>query len=214
MKITIIYDNRVWKKGLEPDWGFSCLVEAHSKKILFDTGNHGNILMENMHKLDIDPVSVDEVFISHSHYDHAGGLNDFLGAKKCKAYIPLSCPEPIGAEEVIKVKDPLEIHDHLFSTGELKGIEQSLLIQTGQSVVVVAGCSHPGVGEILKAAAAYGKVKALVGGLHGFKDFALLKDLDMICPTHCTQFIEEIRDQYPQKYLEGGAGRVIEIPDI
>jgi len=28
MKITIIYDNEVWKEGLKADWGFSCLVET------------------------------------------------------------------------------------------------------------------------------------------------------------------------------------------
>jgi len=42
MKITIIYDNEVWKKGLKADWGFSCLVETNGKKILFDTGANGS----------------------------------------------------------------------------------------------------------------------------------------------------------------------------
>ena len=31
MKITIIYDNTTFKKDLQSDWGFSCLVE---KKII------------------------------------------------------------------------------------------------------------------------------------------------------------------------------------
>jgi len=55
MKITIIYDNEVSEEGLEADWGFSCLVEVYGKKILFDTGADGSILLGNMEKLDIDP---------------------------------------------------------------------------------------------------------------------------------------------------------------
>jgi 7,8-dihydropterin-6-yl-methyl-4-(beta-D-ribofuranosyl)aminobenzene 5'-phosphate synthase len=74
MKITILYDNTVFQSGLKPDWGFSCLVEAHNRTILFDTGSNGSILLENMKKLDIDPLSIDEVFISHSHFDHISGL--------------------------------------------------------------------------------------------------------------------------------------------
>jgi 7,8-dihydropterin-6-yl-methyl-4-(beta-D-ribofuranosyl)aminobenzene 5'-phosphate synthase len=67
MKITIIYDNEVWKEGLESDWGFSCLVEVeNTPKILFDTGTSGSILLRNMKKLNIDPKSIDEVFISHA----------------------------------------------------------------------------------------------------------------------------------------------------
>ncbi|MFZ2631986.1 MAG: hypothetical protein WA081_14985 [Desulfosalsimonadaceae bacterium] len=33
MKITILYDNTAWDSRLTADWGFSCLVEAHGKKI-------------------------------------------------------------------------------------------------------------------------------------------------------------------------------------
>ena len=49
MKITIIYDNDVWKEGLKADWGFSCLVEIkNTPKILFDTRANGSILLSNM----------------------------------------------------------------------------------------------------------------------------------------------------------------------
>jgi len=44
MKITIIYDNEVYKKGLKSDWGFSSLVEVENTPgILFDTGTNGSI---------------------------------------------------------------------------------------------------------------------------------------------------------------------------
>ena len=211
MKITIIYDNEVWKEGLRADWGFSCLVEAYNKKILFDTGANGSILIDNMKKLDIDPAKIEEVFISHTHWDHTGGLADFLRINPVKVYIPLSCQEPHGATEVIKVKEPLRIHENIFSTGELRNIEQSLVVKTGKGLVVIAGCSHSGVKNILKAASEFGDVYALIGGLHGFKDFDSVRDLELICPTHCTEFKSEIKLRYPEKYVRGGAGKVIEI---
>ena len=79
MKLTIIYDNTVFKPVLQSDWGFSCLVEVENcPKILFDTGTDGDILLSNMSKLNIDPLSIKEVFISHAHFDHQGVSLSFL----------------------------------------------------------------------------------------------------------------------------------------
>jgi len=212
MKITIIYDNEAWKEGLKADWGFSCLVETQGKKILFDTGANGSILLDNMEKLNIDPTTIEEIFISHAHWDHTGGISDILRVNPVKVYIPASCPEPRGAREVIRVaKEPLEIQENMFSTGELKGIEQSLVVKIEKGLVVIVGCSHPGVRDILNAASQLGKPYAIIGGLHGFNEFDLLKDLQLVCPTHCTQFKEEIKSLYPKKCVDGGAGKVIEI---
>ena len=211
MKITIIYDNEAFDKNLEADWGFSCFIEVFGRKILFDTGANSDILLNNMKKLNIDPGLVDMIFISHDHWDHIGGLLSFLEINPAKLYIPSSCQEVPGSKELIKVKGPVEIHENIFSTGELKGQEQSLAIKHNKGVVVIAGCSHPGVREILKAASSYGKVVTLIGGLHGFKEFDLVQDLESICPTHCTQFKQKIRQLYPDKYIEGGAGRIITI---
>ena len=211
MKITIIYDNKVAKEGLKSDWGFSCLIETYDKKILFDTGAKGSILLGNMKKLGIDPLKIEEVFISHAHYDHTGGLSDFLKINPVKVYIPISCKEPSEAKEVIKVKEPFEISENIFSTGELNNIEQSLVIKTKQNLVIIAGCSHPGVKNILMAASKFGDPTVLIGGLHGFKNFDLIKNLELICPTHCTQYISKIKFLYPEKYIKGGAGKIIEV---
>lgn len=210
MKVTIVYDNDVWKEGLKADWGFSCLVEAYGKKILFDTGTKGSILLDNMKKLEIDPSVIEEVFISHAHRDHAGGLEDFLNVNPVTVYVPVSFGTPRAAD-VVHVKGPLKIHTDIYSTGELKNVEQSLVVKTGQGVVVIVGCSHSGVKTILEAASSFGKVRVLIGGLHGFSDFDVLQGLELICATHCTKYKSEIESLYPDTSVKGGAGRVIEL---
>ena len=115
MKISIIYDNEAFDKSFKPDWGFSCLIEAFGRKILFDTGANGDILLGNMEKLNINPVLVDMIFISHAHWDHIGGLLPFLKINPAKLYIPYSCQEVPGSKELIRVKGSVEIHENIFS---------------------------------------------------------------------------------------------------
>jgi len=213
MKITIISDNTVYKKGLKSEWGFSCLIEIeNAPKILFDTGASGSILLYNMGKLNIDPKSINCVFISHDHWDHTGGLKSFLNINNnVKLYLPYSFSSQPKAKEVTKVKDPINIYQNVYSTGELEGIEQSMVIKSNKGLSLIVGCSHPGVGNILNSAKQFGEVIVLVGGLHGFREFDLVKNLDLICATHCTQHKERIKQLYPEKFVEGGTGKEIEI---
>jgi len=217
MKATIVYDNTVYKENLQADWGFSALIEAeNTPKILFDTGASSSILLSNMEKIGIDPKDIDEIFISHTHFDHMGGLRDFLKVNnQVKIYIPGDIPssykELVGVKEVISIKEPFQIHDNVFSTGELEGIEQSMGVKTEKGIVLIVGCSHPYMGNILNTAKSFGKLYAVIGGMHGFSEFGLFKDLKLICPTHCTQHKAKLKKLYPQKYIEGGAGKIIEI---
>lgn len=210
--MTLVYDNTGSKKGLIPDYGFSCYLEIEdTPRILFDTGAKGDTLLYNMRQLDIDPAAIDMIVVSHAHWDHTGGLNELLQVNQTATlYLPSSFQPLLPDRNVIEVTTPVEIASNVFSTGELMQVEQSLAIRTDTGLVVISGCAHPGVGPILEAASSYGKVSALIGGLHGFREYDLLKDLDLICACHCTANKSQIEAVHPDKWVEGGVGTVIE----
>ena len=213
MKITIIYDNEVIKPGLKADWGFSSLVEIeNTPPLLFDTGTDGATLFHNMKKLSINPRHIGIIVISHAHGDHTGGLWDILQANRdAEVYVTASYGARTPGRKVTEVTESIQISEKIFSTGELKGIEQSLVLRTGKGIVVVVGCSHPVVGEILHAASHFGKVYGIIGGLHGFRDFDPLRGLSLICPCHCTQYKSEISQLFPEQYVACGAGLELEL---
>ena len=213
LKISIVYDNTTIRKDLEADWGFAAYIETEDMNILFDMGSDGHILLENMKKMHLDPLKIDKVFISHHHFDHTGGLASFLHINPdVDVYVPISLRGVRRAKSITHVEDAITLTDGIYSTGELENIEQSLVIDTPAGAVVIAGCSHPGLGIILEAAKVHGKIHMILGGFHGFREFDILNDIDFVCPTHCTRHIEEIKKRYSQKYIPGGAGKIIEIP--
>ena len=214
MKITIVYDNEVKQPGLKADWGFSSLIETiDAPPVLFDTGADGSILLHNMSQLKIDPSAIGIVVISHPHWDHSGGLEALLKVNKdAELYLPQSFSTGgISERKITVVKEPLQIRKNIFSTGELDGIEQSLVVNTDKGLLVVVGCSHPGVGSILDAASRFGQVYGIIGGFHGFSDFKRLEGLSFICPCHCTAHKAEIKRLFAAQYMDCGAGVVIEL---
>ncbi|HQJ05764.1 MAG TPA: MBL fold metallo-hydrolase [Spirochaetota bacterium] len=77
MKITTLIDNVVYGKNLFGEHGFSLLIETDELKILFDTGRSG-IFADNAKTLGIDISEIDALVISHGHYDHTGGIEEFV----------------------------------------------------------------------------------------------------------------------------------------
>jgi 7,8-dihydropterin-6-yl-methyl-4-(beta-D-ribofuranosyl)aminobenzene 5'-phosphate synthase len=207
-KITIVYDNCLKKRGLKTGWGFSALIEtSHISPILFDTGDDGAALLYNMEHLGIAPEHIGTIVISHAHNDHTGGLSEMLKVNQSATiYVTASIPRRIPGHKVVQVSQPLQISSDVLSIGELKNTEQSLAVITDRGIVLVTGCSHPGVGAILDAASSHGKIYGIIGGLHGFRDFSRLDGLSLICPCYCTRYKEELEQRFPEHYLGCGAG--------
>ncbi len=214
-KITIIYDNEVFKKsiGLKADWGFSCLIETGEATVLFDTGAKGNILLSNIEKLGIDPRIIDKIVISHEHGDHTGGLKTLASFVDDADLYRLAKKRPSGNMHLISAEDSQEITEGVYTTGRLKGSvdEQSLTLNGKKGWYVLVGCSHPGVEEILNVAKQYGDILGLVGGFHGFHNFSVVENLDFICPCHCTAHKKDLQKVFPDKISACGVGKIIDL---
>lgn len=110
--------------------------------------------------------------------------------------------------------------------GTLELRELTLAINTPQGLVLVVGCSHPGVEEILSAASTVNShVHLLLGGLHLVKtpDAEIERlatalhekwKIDRIAPGHCTgePAFAKLRQVFGASYLYAGVGSRLEIP--
>jgi 7,8-dihydropterin-6-yl-methyl-4-(beta-D-ribofuranosyl)aminobenzene 5'-phosphate synthase len=55
-------------------WGFSAMIEVDGERILFDAGSRENTVVQNAKELNINLDNLDNIYLSHNHKDHTGGL--------------------------------------------------------------------------------------------------------------------------------------------
>ena len=81
MKWTVLSDNRAKDPSFLTEHGLSILLETERYRILLDTGA-SDVFIRNARRMGVDLATVDYVFISHGHSDHAGGLRHFMEVNK------------------------------------------------------------------------------------------------------------------------------------
>jgi len=230
--ITSVYDNYRVDSDLKTAWGFSCLIETPAERILFDTGGSSDILPFNLEKMNIDPRSIQKIVLSHIHGDHVGGLNGFLEQNnQVTVYIPHTFPSSIRETiinhhaKIHEISEPMKISDFVYSTGELPGPpnEQSLLIDSQKGAILITGCAHPGIVNIVLKAKDIIKKETIYLALGGFHQppLSVVKELRKIgvkkvAPSHCTgDSVREIfAEEYQEDFIEFGVGQVIKIKKI
>jgi len=231
--ITVVYDNNPHDPRLQTAWGFSCLVETEGATALFDTGGDGATLLRNMATLESDPLSIEVVVLSHAHGDHTGGLGALLGTgARPTVYVPRSFPARFKDDvrsltALEEVTGPAEILPGVHTTGEVGSdiVEQALAVETSEGLVVISGCAHPGVVEMVRRArrVSEAEVYLVLGGFHlGGESqqkidriIADLRDLGVrrVAPCHCTgdQAISALADAFGADFIPNGVGYTITI---
>jgi 7,8-dihydropterin-6-yl-methyl-4-(beta-D-ribofuranosyl)aminobenzene 5'-phosphate synthase len=101
-----------------------------------------------------------------------------------------------------------------------------LAFRTPEGLVLIVGCSHPGIENIVKEADGLdNRIYSVFGGFHllGTPDADIAKvaaslhdhwKIERIGPGHCAGLpaFAALRDLYQEKYLYAGLGSVIELP--
>ncbi len=143
-EVVILSDNKVINlrpQGLKAEWGFSALIKAKDV-ILFDTGQTG-VALDNLLVLKEEKPS--KVVLSHGHYDHTGGLINFLRSFDLKIYthpdaflprwykgdyigIPFQRNQIESYAEVIEHSDPIEVCKDVIALGEIPRKYESALL--------------------------------------------------------------------------------------
>jgi 7,8-dihydropterin-6-yl-methyl-4-(beta-D-ribofuranosyl)aminobenzene 5'-phosphate synthase len=235
LTVTILFDNNPYDKRLRTSWGFAALVEHQNQSLLFDTGGDGLILLENMRILGIDPSRIQGVMLSHAHNDHTGGLVHLLesGARPAIYVFPRFGgnvdQETAKITAVLQVEAGDSISQGMYTTGAMGGSirEQALVISTSKGLVIVTGCAHPGIVQIVEKAKGMVNepIYLVMGGFHlGDKSDHRLNEIinafhnlaiQKVAPCHCTgnKAIARFKAEYGEDFIRAGVGSVIVVEE-
>lgn len=130
MKITALVENTTENSNLDIEHGLSLYIKTEKHKILFDMGQ-SEIFQKNADTLGIDISDVDIAILSHGHYDHGGGIKQFLETnKKAPLYISRYAFEPhySGTEKYIGLDTSLSDNNRLIRVDDYLKLDDSLEI--------------------------------------------------------------------------------------
>jgi len=152
LHLTIAVENSasIENASLRAEHGLSILVEldlgSDGMKLLWDTGASGEVLLHNSRLLNIYIDAIDQICLSHGHYDHTGGLmavlqqmkrripvlahpdifSPKLKARPALGYIGLpfnrNQAEAAGAV-FLECRGPVALAPGIFTTGEIPRLE-------------------------------------------------------------------------------------------
>jgi 7,8-dihydropterin-6-yl-methyl-4-(beta-D-ribofuranosyl)aminobenzene 5'-phosphate synthase len=231
LTIRVIYDNCQAVAGFQEGWGFSCLVDVGRRRILFDTGADPKAFFSNLQNFNIPCEEITDVVFSHKHSDHTAGFHEVLAKLKegSRLFLPkrfLSFTKPPSHLQVVVVDDFKEIDSGVYSLvlkGGLFLYEQALLLQTEKGLVMITGCAHPGIVQLLEAAQKQltAPVHLVLGGFHLFRKsdhqisqivekFKSLR-VETIAPCHCTGEValEQFKTAFQDRFYKVGAGTTL-----
>jgi len=222
-KITIIVDNEP-SSNLLSSWGFSAYIETNEWSVLFDADTDPRVMEYNTRQLGIDLHKVNFAILSHHHGDHYGGFK-YIGSSipGLNVYIPPGLADylkkwglnPITVSSSLKVFEDAWIIGPLEAWSGFYEIAFAFYV-SGKGLIVVVGCSHPGVDRISMKAKEISNMEIyhVLGGYHSPSRSTLDKLSEIskfISPAHCSGRAakEYVISRYPEKYIDIKTGLVL-----
>jgi 7,8-dihydropterin-6-yl-methyl-4-(beta-D-ribofuranosyl)aminobenzene 5'-phosphate synthase len=228
IKLKILFNNVARNPDFRLGWGFSCLIQGLEQNILFDTGSNGESLQYNLKLMGLRAEDVQAVVLSHAHFDHTGGLDSLLHVHpKVTIYAPSDLAAGLQTQytnptRVVAVSEPGRLFSQVYSTGSMGNWmqEQALIIDLPAGLVILTGCAHPGITNIVRKAkdVLHREVLLLLGGFHLMNHTQdqiadIARQLDVlgvayISPSHCTgdAAMQYFRRVWGQRFIDGGCG--------
>jgi len=135
MKITCVVDDRAQAdSGCKAEHGAAFVIERDGRRVLFDTGQSGPVLLHNLAVLGFAPEQLDAIILSHGHDDHTGGLSALLDQAQG---IPLYAHSDLFRERFKKTDtNPKQVGPSLDQTA---AADRADLHLSDESVNVVPG---------------------------------------------------------------------------
>ena len=203
MKVVILIDN-MEHDSCVGEWGLSIYIEYGGEKILLDAGTTG-CFAENAKKLGIDLKDITAAVLSHAHYDHCDGMEEFFARNKAaKLYLRKGCEEncysnkPIGMEYIGIRKGFLEEYRNrlVYAEGDYELLPGVMLIPHKSSDMEAIGRKANMFvlkdGKLVPERFAH--EQSLV-----FETEKGLAIFNSCCHAGADQIIREVADTYPGK---------------
>jgi len=277
MKIyTLIEDTKDKNLLFESEHGISFFIETTNGVVLFDTGQSSKFI-NNAIKMEIDLSKVTDIVLSHGHYDHTGGLKEYINKfgnsftlhttkellnekykyennsykfvgnnfdekylndnnieveyllsdmKKIRngIYIIKSFEKHTDYEK--KNKSFFVLDGNKYILDDFKD-EISIALDTEKGIIVIVGCSHPGIVNILNTIGKrMGKpIYGVIGGTHLIDadddriektmEYFSGKDIKIMGISHCTGDIavEKFETRFKEKVFKNKAGSILKIKE-
>ena len=272
MKITTLIENEAGhNKELKNEFGLSLFIEDEDISLIFDTGKSGDFIF-NAQKLQIPLNNIKHVVLSHSHFDHTGGIrklvdtfnnkftlhisktffeekhritgviHEFLGNNFNEKYI-LDKGININYRDTDEFKLSKDItlftnfkslnnfetptryyFRKIYDNYILDSMEDELVlgIDTSKGLLIVCGCSHIGIANIVEniKCRTQKKIYGIIGGLHLSKasDERIEKvlkyfdecNIEFFGVSHCTgEKVTKILRESKKNFIYNNTGNTI-----
>jgi 7,8-dihydropterin-6-yl-methyl-4-(beta-D-ribofuranosyl)aminobenzene 5'-phosphate synthase len=272
LKITTLIENEAGhNKELKNEFGLSLFIEDEDISLIFDTGKSGDFIF-NAQKLQIPLNNIKHVVLSHSHFDHTGGIrklvdtfnnkftlhisktffeekhritgviHEFLGNNFNEKYI---LDKGININYIDTDEFKLSKNITLFTNFKslnnfetptryyfrkiyddyiLDSMEDELVlgIDTSKGLLIVCGCSHIGIANIVEniKCRTQKKIYGIIGGLHLSKasDERIEKvlkyfdecNIEFFGVSHCTgEKVTKILRESKKNFIYNNTGNTI-----